>query len=81
MSLRGYLIRNLLFPLASRRMGNRFAREYHELSASQWWSRDPLLDLERERLAGLLAHAFETVPFYHELSRELGLNPREIGDP
>jgi hypothetical protein len=79
MTLRAALIRNLLFPLASRRMGNRFSQEYHELSASQWRSRQELIDLQRGRLEGLLEHAIESVPL-PGLTKE-GLSARQIRNP
>lgn len=81
MSLRSRVIRNMFFPLASRRMGNRFAREYHERCASQWRSRQELIDLQRGRLQRLLQHALETVPFYRDWAEKEGLSLSETGDP
>jgi len=81
MTLRAALIRNLLFPLASRRMGNRFSQEYHELSASQWRSRQELIDLQRGRLEGRLEHAIESVPLYRDWTKERGLSARQIRNP
>ena len=75
MNPRAFLIRRLFFPLASLRMGNRFAREYEALRESQWRSSEQLRDLQSRRLRDLLRHAFQTVPFYRQSASDHGLSP------
>jgi phenylacetate-CoA ligase len=78
---RSFLIRTVVFPLASWRAGNGFSAEYRLLRQSQWWPRDKLLTLQRERLSALLRDAFETVPFYKEWLGDHGLDPARFKAP
>lgn len=73
--IRSFLVRSMVFPLASWRTGNGFAAEYRLLKQSQWWPREKLRELQRERLSTLLGHAFETVPFYKVWLGDHGLDP------
>ncbi len=79
--IRSFLVRNLIFPLASWRAGNGFAAEYRLLRQSQWWPREKLLALQQERLSALFRHAFETVPFYKEWLGDHGLDPARFHAP
>lgn len=75
-----WLVRTLIFPLASWRAGNGFASEYRLLRRSQWWTREKISALQRERLTALLRHAFETVPFYKEWLGDHGLDPGRFSE-
>lgn len=60
----------------------RFGPECDRLTAllerSQWFSRDELRALQDERLAPLIEHAYENVPFYRGLMDSLHLKPGDI---
>ncbi len=79
--IRSFLVRTLIFPLASWRAGNGFSAEYRLLRQSQWWPREKLFELQRERLSALLRHAFETVPFYKEWLGDHKLDPTRFYAP
>ena len=48
------------------------------LERSQWWSKDDLLTFQTQRLRQLIHHAYDNVPYYHDLFRSLGLLPADI---
>ena len=52
-----------------------------ELEESQWYSEDKLRELQWTRLTRLLAHAYETVPFYRERFQALGITPQDVHGP
>ena len=76
-----FLVRTVVFPLASWRAGNGFSAEYRLLRQSQWWPREKLLQLQRERLSALLRHAFQSVPFYKEWLGDHKLDPARYQVP
>jgi len=76
-----FLVRTVVFPLASWRSGNGFSAEYRLLRQSQWWPRAKLYQLQRERLSALLHHAFESVPFYKEWLGDHKLDPARFQAP
>jgi len=51
------------------------------LQRRQWWSRSRLEAWQAERLKRLLRHAGTAVPFYRELYRDAGVDPRRIETP
>ncbi len=55
-----------------------FKRYYDWLLETQWWSRKQLLELQLERLHGLLDYAYTNIPFYRDLFDDHGLTPRDI---
>ncbi len=60
----------------------RFGPEYDRLTAflarSEWFSLDELRAYQEERLRLIVAHAYETVPYYREVMDGLGLTPADI---
>jgi phenylacetate-CoA ligase len=48
------------------------------LKKSQWFSQDELKQRQWHDLKRLLAHAWQTVPFYRNLFDQLGITPEEI---
>lgn len=50
------------------------------LEKSQWLPQAQLRELQNRRLRVLLKHAYETVPFYRQLFRNVGLKPEDIRD-
>ena len=41
-------------------------------------SREELTDLQNDRLAGMVAHAYENVPFYRDVLDEAGVSPEDV---
>src|SRR5690349_17776597 len=55
-----------------------YRRYIRELSNTQWWSPDQLRALQDERLAALVRHAYDNVPYYRRIMSERGLVPADI---
>jgi phenylacetate-CoA ligase len=60
----------------------RFGKEFHqrlsELSASEWWSASDIAAFQDERLRDVIRQAYDTVPYYRERMKALGLTPADI---
>jgi phenylacetate-CoA ligase len=50
----------------------------NSLEKTQWMNKRDLQRLQFKRLLSLLKHAYESVPYYHHLFREVGLKPSEV---
>ncbi|MDP1708742.1 MAG: phenylacetate--CoA ligase family protein [Gammaproteobacteria bacterium] len=48
----------------------------YQLEQSQWWPPEVLLEQQLRQLSTLLAHAYETIPFYRERLRSVGFDPK-----
>jgi phenylacetate-CoA ligase len=70
-SLRGYQLRRL-------RYGGIFLSVLESLAESQWFSAEEIAALQEERLRQTVRHAYQSVPYYHELFASLGLSPADI---
>lgn len=51
------------------------------LEESQWWSWPMLQALQMNKLARLVQHAYDNVPFYRRRFQEAGVQPAEIQSP
>lgn len=71
----------IVFPVADRIRGIPIGRRLDELDESQWWSAQRLAALQQERLANLIRHVYENVPYYRRMMSERGLTPRDIREP
>ncbi|HVM12386.1 MAG TPA: hypothetical protein VM638_07925 [Actinomycetota bacterium] len=71
------MLRRLLRPPAPG-FGN---EDLPDVAASQWWSRDRILDYQAERLRRLVAYVWEEVPFYRDLMREHRVRPADVQGP
>jgi phenylacetate-CoA ligase len=60
------------------RFGKEFRRRLDELSESEWWSASDIAGHQDERLRDIVRHAYETVPYYRDRMRELGLTAADI---
>ncbi len=73
------LSRWLYYQLQEMR-GEPVRRVMRELENSQRWPSERLLELQWQRQRALFLHAYETVPFYRERWRALGLTPDSLRD-
>ncbi|MDH4187500.1 MAG: hypothetical protein OEV08_10910, partial [Nitrospira sp.] len=64
--------------LRLQRYGSAHAHFLAELAESEFLPQDRLEDLQLRRLQALIRHAFETVPFYREMSKRLGIVHQDI---
>jgi phenylacetate-CoA ligase len=60
----------------------RFGRPFFALSdrwqKTQWWSREALTELQNEQLRILIAHAYDSVPYYRRVMTERRLTPADF---
>ena len=71
-------VSGVLFPLHERLKGHATVRVRRELETSQWWPGECLANLQLERLRALVRTAGEHVPYYRELFRRIGFDPRDM---
>ncbi|HEX2880635.1 MAG TPA: hypothetical protein VHO25_13980 [Polyangiaceae bacterium] len=75
----GAVFENLLLPVWERAIRRRDTlRHLAYLEKSQWCSAAERDRLQLDALTGLLRHAAGNVPYYRELFRSQGIDPREI---
>ena len=73
----------VMLTLASVALGSRFGDSLNEMERVQWSSTHELLARSEAKLALLLKHAVENVPYYRDLYKQRGYKPdqlRTIGD-
>src|SRR5436190_9926895 len=68
-----------LLPFYETRLRGRGTFRYlQEFEANQWLSAAEIEALQWRKLAGLLDHAYQTVPYYRAVFDGLGIHPKEI---
>ena len=77
-TVRGWLVPRVIFPLYERLSGRRFWTELRRLRELQWRSPEELEARALRKLRPLLAHAYTHVPYYHDLFDRAGLRPDDI---
>ncbi len=77
-SLRTRIVSGLIFPLQERLKGHSTVAVRRALEASQWWPAERLAAAQLDRLAALLRHANEFVPYYRDLFRGIGFDPGAV---
>jgi phenylacetate-CoA ligase len=68
----------LFFPLHERLKGHSTVAVRKELESSQWWPAERLAAARLSRLTALLRDADEYVPYYRDLFRNAGFDPRAL---
>ena len=58
--------------------GSNRLKYFSELEKSQWYSREKLEDIQRRKLHAFIRHAYENVPYYHNMFKSLNLKPDDI---
>ncbi|MGC4047005.1 MAG: hypothetical protein QM758_24685 [Armatimonas sp.] len=70
------------FPLDETRLRGRKTFPYwHEAEKNQWLSPEEIQKLQWQKLTALLAHVYETVPYYRAVFDSLELRPSDIQTP
>jgi phenylacetate-CoA ligase len=72
------LARGLIFPLHEFCKGHQTFRIIKEMQTAEVLSAEDLRQLQEQRLRGFIAHSFDTVKYYFDLFRKLGLKPGQI---
>lgn len=78
MNLYTAMCSHFLFPLHERLKGHDSVAVRKRLEESQWWSADRLVDYRTGRLRDFLADIGLRVPYYRDLFRRLGFDPRSV---
>jgi phenylacetate-CoA ligase len=76
--LTGLTIRHLLFPLWAARSGANRLRHLAQLEESQYWSAEAHAKGQLTQFQAMLAHAFDTCPYYRAKYRAAGITPADI---
>ena len=77
-SLYSRVVAGTIFPLHERLKGHSTVTVRQALEASQWWPPERLAAAQFARLKALLRNADDTVPYYRDLFRRLGFDPRAM---
>jgi phenylacetate-CoA ligase len=72
------LVRNVLFPAFRWLRGDDRLKKADEFIRNQWLSADELAALQWKKFKNLLNHAYENVPYYHAVFKEVGITPTDI---
>jgi phenylacetate-CoA ligase len=73
-----HILRNYIYPLSQSIRKRDYLRMMDEASHNQFLSREELMSIQFEKLAKLVRHAIETVPYYQRTYREKGIHPEDI---
>lgn len=64
--------------IAKSRYGKLFWKKLHEYESRLKWSYDQKCDYRDEQLRKMVMHCYRTVPYYHNMFNERGINPESI---
>lgn len=73
--------RKVMFPILDRRRGTNSLARFAELRKNQWLKSHEMEALQHKKLRTLILHAYNNVPYYHELMDKLRLKPDDIKGP
>lgn len=76
--LSALLIKRVLYPLWALKNGSSRLRYSAELEKSQYWSTNKLVDQQWTLFKAMVAHAFETCPYYRQKFRGVGITPGDL---
>ena len=76
--MRQFLMNHIVIPALDAVKGTHLAQNLRSLEESQWYSAEEIRVLQNEKLRGIIAHAYDTVPFYRELMDTRKLKPLDI---
>lgn len=78
MTVLNWIEENLILPVNDLYTGNSISRSLRFLLRSQEWEHEKLVEYQEERLRYIIRHAYENVPFYHDLFRGNNHVPSDI---
>lgn len=74
-------LKNLVFPIGDRWLGQPMMRRLRFLEQAQWWPIERLLEERNRRLAALLSTVHREVPFYRDMMDAAKVRPEDIRTP
>ena len=78
MSAYNWLSEKIILPAGDLLLHTTIAEKLHFLMQSQYMSYNELQAFQDDRLKGMIRHAYENVPFYNNLFKQLKLRPADI---
>ena len=78
MSIYTAIASGFLFPLHERLKHHSTVKVFRAMEDSQWWDEKRLKELQLTRLRELLQHADSHVPYYRELFKRIGFDPKGV---
>ncbi len=78
MSVKNSFLEKIILPASDMVLGYSLSEDLQFLLKSQWWSEDQLAEYQNRKLRWLIKHAYENVPYYNELFKNLKLTPEDI---
>lgn len=78
MSFINYIAENIILPASDTVTRQSVSKHLSFLTSSQHWSREQLDEFQNAKLAQLVSHAYNFVPYYKGLFNRLGIQPKEI---
>jgi phenylacetate-CoA ligase len=72
------LTQKILLPIGDIITGKSISRHLKFLLKSQWWNKEQIKDYQEMKLRKLIKHSINTVPYYHDLFKRLGLKAGDI---
>lgn len=76
--LKHFIQENIVLPIGDMMTGQQVRKYLRYLMRSQYWTREQIDAFQNERLRALIEHAFNHVPYYHDVMVERGLTPADI---
>lgn len=78
MSLNNWFQEKIILAANDIFSGKSISKSLNFLLESQYWEREALIAYQEERLRFMIRHAYENVPFYHDLFQQHNLVPSDI---
>lgn len=78
MNIYNHITKNFFLPIGDILLGTSMSNQLLFLEKSQWWSTQKLEEFQNKKLRELIKHAYNNVPYYHNLFRSLNLTPYDI---
>lgn len=72
------LVSSALFPLHERIKGHDTVRVRKDMEKSQWYTLEQMQELRIKRLREFLCRCSETVPYYRDMFKNIGFDPKDI---
>jgi phenylacetate-CoA ligase len=77
-SFYNFVSEKLILPASDILLKRSISENFNFLLKSQWWSEEELAGYQEDRLRRLIRHAYENVPYYHDLFTRMHLTPGDI---
>lgn len=75
---RNWIQENIILPVDDMITGQQVRKYLSFMLKSQYWTREQIDAFQNERLRALIEHAYNHVPYYHDMMVERGLTPADI---